>query len=481
VEPTSNPVRVITGGQGILYAGLDNGTIMAQYGSSSWQIVYTPNQSSWHTVWSISVDPYSTQTVYAVEWQGYNYPDLIFTTDGGKDWSNSTLNYSPIQYVTFSANTQGVIYAGADGSLYRSSDNGNTWNEITETGDTRYLYSWPGRPGTIVAGTDQGLYISYNSGQSWTGLNGNITSSLLTSFAISGNSIFTAVQDFSPIVTFNGGQSWNQLYGNAPPSGEDGTFEINSGNPNYVYACTTAGFQYSQDGGNTFYPAQGLPSNPLTFSGNNNLIAVNPNNPSVVYVATKDGIYESTNWGVSWSPQSSWPVNPSLVFVGSDGTIYVGNTSGLFLSRDGGNTWTQSNLGGSSGYPISIDVNPSNSQIVLLGMSTGPDQGGGLLKSTNGGLNFTQSNSGITMAHNWEWNELQGLAMWSVKFDPQDTSVVALATAGGIFMSYDGGNTWASIKENAVPDLYTDLAWSGNYLYTSSYGEGILRLAINIP
>ena len=481
VEPTSNPVRVITGGNGVLYAGLDNGTIMAQYENSSWQTVYTPSQSSWHTVWSIAVDPYSTQTVYAVEWQGYNYPDLIFTTNGGKDWNNSTMNYAPIQYVTFDVNTEGVIYAGADGSLYRSDDNGNTWNEITQTGDTRLLYSWPGKPGTIVAGTDQGLYISYNSGQSWTDLNGGVTSSLLTSFAMSGSSIFTAVQDFSPIVTFNGGQNWNQLYGTNPPIGENGTFKINPGNPNYVYAFTTYGFQYSQDGGNTFYLAQGLPSNPLTFSGNNNLIAVNPSNPSVVYVATKNGVYESTNWGVSWQVESSWPSNPSLVFVSPNGTIYVGSNTGLFVSNNGGSTWTQSNLAGASGYPVSIDVDPANNQIVLLGMSTGPDQGGGLLKSTDGGYNFTQSNSGINMASNWEWDAVQGLAMWSVKFDPQDPAIVALGTAGGIFMSYNYGNTWISIKNNAIPNLYTDLAWSGNYLYTSSYGEGILRLMVNIP
>ncbi|MDP8012975.1 MAG: hypothetical protein RAK22_02640, partial [Nanoarchaeota archaeon] len=436
-EPTPNPVRVITGGNGVLYAGLDNGNIMAQYGNSSWQTVYAPSQSTWHTVWSIAVDPYSTTTVYAVEWQGYNYPDLIFTNDGGKDWNNSTMNYSPIQYVTFDVNTQGVIYAGADGSLYRSDDNGNTWNEITQTGDTRLLYTWPGKPGTIVAGTDQGLYISYNSGQSWTGLNGGVTSSLLTSFAINGSSIFTAVQDFSPIVTFNGGQSWNQLYGTNPPVGEDGTFKINPGNPNYVYAFTTAGFQYSQDGGNTFYPAQGLQNNSLT-SGNNNLIAVNPNNSSVVYVATKNGVYESTNWGVSWQAESSWPSNPSLVFVSPNGTIYVGSNAGLFVSNDGGNTWIQSNLGGSSGYPVSIDVDPTNNQIVLLGMSTGPDQGGGVLKSTDGGLNFTQSNSGINMANNWELDS--GIAMWSVKFDPQDPAIVALGTAGGIFLSYNYGN-----------------------------------------
>jgi len=480
-EPTPNPVRVITGGNGVLYAGLDNGNIMAQYGNSSWQTVYAPSQSTWHTVWSIAVDPYSTTTVYAVEWQGYNYPDLIFTNDGGKDWNNSTMNYRPIQYVAFDVNTQGVIYAGADGSLYRSDDNGNTWNEITQTGDTRLLYSWPGRPNTIVAGTDQGLYISYNSGQSWTSLNGEVTSSLLTSFAMNGSSIFTAVQDFSPIVTFNGGQSWNQLYGTNPPVGEDGTFKINPGNPNYVYAFTTVGFQYSQDGGNTFYSAQGLPNNPLTFSGNNNLIAVNPNNSSVVYVATKNGVYESANWGVSWQAESSWPSNPSLVFVSQNGTIYVGSSAGLFVSQDGGNTWAQSNLGGSSGYPVSIDVDPANNQIVLLGMSTGPDQGGGLLKSTDGGLNFTRSNSGINMANNWEWNAVQGLAMWSVKFDPQDPAIVALGTAGGIFLSYNYGNTWISIKNNAIPNLYTDLAWSGNYLYASSYGEGILRLSVNIP
>ncbi len=482
VEPTPSPARVITGGNGVLYAGLDNGIIMSQSGNSSWQTVYTPNQSTWHTVWSIAVDPFSTTTVYAVEWQGYIYPDLIYTTDGGASWNNSTMNYAPIQYVTFDVNTQGVIYAGADGSLYRSDDGGNTWNEITQTGDTRYIYTWPGKAGTVVVGSDQGLYISYNSGASWSSLNQGITSSLLTSIDVSNSSIFTTVQDFSPITSFNGGQSWEQLNGTNPAIGEDGVVTVNSGNPNYVYAFTTAGFQYSSDGGNTFYPAQGLPSDPLTFSGNSNLIAVDPSNSSVVYVVTKDGVYKSTNYGVSWnSAGSSWPSNPSLVFVNATGTIFVGNQNGLFISQNGGNSWIKSDLGGSSGYPISIDVDPSNPQIVLLGMSTGPDQGGGVLKSTNGGSTFTLSNQGITMAYNWQMNEVQGLSMWTVKFDPENPSIVALATGGGIFLSNDYGSTWSSIKNNAIPDLFTDIAWSGNNLYVSTYGEGVLQAIVSVP
>jgi hypothetical protein len=124
----------------------------------------------------------------------------------------------------------------------------------------------------------------------------------------------------------------------------------------------------------------------------------------------------------------------------------------------------------------SIWIDQSNPDILLVGTGLM-----GIFRSADGGLNFTQSSSEINMANNWEWDAVQGLAMWSVKFDPQDPAIVTLGTGGGIFLSYNYGNTWISIKNNAIPNLYTDLAWSENYLYTSSYGEGILRLTVNIP
>ena len=48
------------------------------------------------------------------------------------------------------------------------------------------------------------------------------------------------------------------------------------------------------------------------------------------------------------------------------------------------------------------------------------------------------------------------------------------ATVSGLYLSSDFGNSWTSIRGNAVPYVFTDAAWSGGRLYASTCGQGVL-------
>ncbi len=422
-------------------------------------------------MWSVAVDPTSSQTVYVVEWDSYT-ADLFVTTNSAASW---TLLFPPgynsaVQVVA--VDSSGAVYAGFDyigDSLYVSTNKGGTWTGVPDgPWDIRYLMLWPGQPGTIVVGSDQGFYMTSNDGASWVGLNGKITSSLITGLAINGSTILTAVQDYSPIASFDNGASWQQFWGSAPPVGEDGIMRFNPGDPNYAYAYTTAGFWYSADGGHTF---NAVPAIHFTFNGGHNMIGVDPTNPSTVYVVANNGIFKSANWGVSWS-QLSWSfTNASLVVVSptSSQTVFVGTTApGLYVTHDGGTTWTQCNLAGVSSTPFALDIDTSSPSIVELGTTWG-----GVLLSTNGGSTFASYNSGLNMSP----ASLAGTYVWALCFNPDSTNgMAALATANGIYLSARPGAPWTDISGNAIPKLFTDLAWAGGDLYAATYGEGVIRL-----
>lgn len=478
VKSTMVPARALAAGGGLIYAGLDNGQVLV-YSSGIWTTT-VPTANG--TVWSITVNPNNSQNAFVVEWNGYQTPDLYVTQNGGSSWNPDGTISCPVQVAAFDAIT-GVLYAGCDGQLWKSSDDGGSWSQLTSASwDVRLIVTdFAGVSGHIAVGSDQGIYFSQDSGNTWHGLNGNITSSILFAVAVQGSTILTTAQDFSPISSFDGGQTWSNLESGAAV-GESGTVLFNSGNPTYAYVFTTNGFYFSSNGARSFTLNTTLSGSEFPQgAGNGDLIAVDATNPSTVYVVAVDGVYKSVNWGASWVRQSWLPISqPDMVAVDPSNSnhIFVGEQSGqLMVSSDGGAHWATSNLGCSScGSPVALAVSTANPQIVLLGMSQ-PPPNGGILRSTDGGADFAPSNSGIVV----RTTQCQAAAVPHVRFDPSGSGIIAAAVNSGLYLSTDLGNDWFSISGSAVPDAFTDVVWSRGGVYVSSCGEGVLRTLFFLP
>jgi len=129
------------------------------------------------------------------------------------------------------------------------------------------------------------------------------------------------------------------------------------------------------------------------------------------------------------------PTNEDIIFIGAP-------QGGLWKSEDGGLSWqvltdNQPSLGVSS-----IIINHANPDIILIGSGdrdAGDSEGMGVFKSTDGGLNWQQSNEGMG-------NRIVGRMIQ----DPNDNNTILAATSGGIYKSTDLAETW-------------DLTLSGNF------------------
>ena len=131
--------------------------------------------------------------------------------------------------------------------------------------------------------------------------------------------------------------------------------------------------------------------------------------------------------------------NPNPTIYAATGNPASGSTTGaegrVLRSTDGGTTWTtqinNSFCGGQCFYNIAIEVDPNDANKVYLG-GTGTTTTFGF--STDGGINFTNSQSGLhTDSH-------------AIAVAPSLPSTVYFGSDGGIYKSTDSGTTWATLN-----------------------------------
>lgn len=150
------------------------------------------------------------------------------------------------------------------------------------------------------------------------------------------------------------------------------------------------------------------------------------------------------------------PTNSNIIWVGAP-------AGGLWKTINGGTSWTSSTdqlptLGVSA-----IVVNPTNPNILYLGSGDrdgGDAPGMGVLKSTNGGTNWTLSNSGMG-------NRTVG----GIIMDPSNSAVLYAATSGGIYKSSNSASTWTKISITAN---FKDIRFkpgTSSTLYASAAGS----------
>ncbi|MCL5026233.1 MAG: hypothetical protein M1531_07035 [Chloroflexi bacterium] len=186
VDPTRPNIiyaGVVTGGSMQLLKSFDSG---ATWAAVTNQYVASPGIPS---VVGIAVDPSRPDTVYAAL-QSYHTGFVLRTDNGGANWMTlSTGSMVPLMLPTalaISPSTGGSsrVYVawGLMGSkaLLRSSDNGNTWQNVTPNlpsgGASITSLVVPDTSATVVAaisgvlpstGVPGGVYISLNAGDSW--------------------------------------------------------------------------------------------------------------------------------------------------------------------------------------------------------------------------------------------------------------------------------------------------------------------------
>lgn len=218
------------------------------------------------------------------------------------------------------------------------------------------------------------------------------------------------------------------------------------------------------------YPQDGIETWSQSYSTTSRVyaMAINPVNQNIIFAGTLDGgIFKSTNEGVNWAASNTGMTynhvqclaisasNPNIIFAGTD-SLGGWATSGVYKSTDAGATWTlvSQDIYDSKGIQALV-VHPTNPNIVYCGVFNALAVSAvGLWKSTNGGVNWFASSTGM--------DNKQVLCIALNPLNPNvlysGTSMMSPSGSTGpckIFKSCDAGATW-SAAVNGIPQLSTD-------------------------
>ncbi|MBX7236168.1 MAG: hypothetical protein K1X65_17425 [Caldilineales bacterium] len=442
------------------------------------------------------IEDSNPQVLYA----GVYANGIYRTTDGGASWSQLTnglpdRGFSRVELGIGKGQGAGVIYAGFDariqqggnvvpwGLIYRSTDHGQSWQELVNApnycgGQCFYdniITVDPTNANIVYAGGSFAngpdgrwagvVFRSTNGGQSWDDLTpaqsvNTMVHPDLHAIAVrpsNPNEIWLG-NDGGVFVSTNGGATWSERNGNLATL-QFVNIGIHPTNPNIAFGGL-------QDNAKAKYNGTGWEG---LDTGDGGYSEIDPFNPSIWYSTrfSQQGNFVSfqRNEKGGTASRADWlfksdgiDVNDRMLFYvpfafdrTSQGVLYIG-THRLYRTVNRGDLWQvispDLTKGADTGGAIStIAVAPTDGNTIFTGASDGF-----LALTRNGGDNWFRSNAAILPNRS-----ISDFAISPVK---SDIAYVVYngydshtpGTPGHIFKTTDGGDNWQNISNN-LPDI----------------------------
>ncbi len=259
---------------GIVFAGTDKGLYRSEDAGMNWGLVDTPMSGS--SVWAVTVDNADPNLMFAGT--GTPNPCGVFrSTDGGKTWEQRPVDIAEecpnvgvprVTGIAIDPTNHRDIWVGLEvDGLRHSSDAGDTWESINgaiPNPDVHNVAVTSGPPKTVVVVVNNDVYTSDDNGANWDRLGIREVFPMTYPRGImvqpeKPNVIFVTIGDTTPgrtgtiMRTKDTGKTWENLSLPVEPNTAMWTVNIQSTDPQVVFAGSRYGYLYrSDDGGDSW-------------------------------------------------------------------------------------------------------------------------------------------------------------------------------------------------------------------------------------
>jgi len=421
----------------------------------------------------VAVDPDNGSNVYAGTKTG-----VFKTTNAGGQWnaSNSGISSSvrDVRSLVIDPNNTAKLYVGTSGGgMFFTSNSGGSWtarNSGLEYLDPLALALDPSDPANVFAGTFGGVYRSDDRGQSWAKASDGLHRANAKSIVVNPNNpdiVYQGEEGGGVLKSADGGVTWNVKNSTiAEIGGLVRSITLDPASPSKVYACGLLDHPLakSTNGGSTW----SFQTSAALFNCTD--VEVSPADSDIVWASDFGlGAWRTTDGGAHWTQRTSGITDlfVSSIAPSPTGTqvAYAGTlTAGVFKTTNGGGAWTAKTNGLTDLHVNAIAIDPDDSSHVLVGTNTG------VFESTNSGSSWAPKNSGITASP----------YAISLAFDPSNTQVVYVGLlGGGVFRSTDGSDSWADFNNGMPADESRNIqdlavASDGSWVYAATQ-RGVYR------
>jgi photosystem II stability/assembly factor-like uncharacterized protein len=480
---------------GTVYVGCDVGGV---YRSSdhgkTWQIVNQGLQN--HYVQAIAFDPVACSIVYAGTRGG-----VYKSTDRGDQWVMKRNGFPEIETWGVSAPVAAVavdptdrthvlagigeprtgqMKEGQRAGLYCSRDGADSWQFVSEPEELAQarVYSIlfdPSSPDLVLAATTGGVFRSEDNGETWAPSSQGLPTLRTLELAADGGQAGVCYVTFADeqsktggvALSDDGGRSWRVLTSASERDWQYWRIVADPRQPGVVYAAlrSGSGIQKTTDGGQTWSRVTRYENVKSAWFGRGlvaTALAIDPTAPHRLYYANDMEIYATEDSGATWDQVATDLVReptPELpatwrgrgiettcsssvaVVPGCPWGLYLGYwDTGLWVSTDGGRTFTWSSQWMGYGKAAAIVVDPEQPWRAWMsfGRNTGPHR---IFRTDDYGRDWRLVG--------YEDTGLPTAAIFSLVVDPSSPSeqraLLAAVDGNGIYRSDDAGDSWRRI------------------------------------